>query len=377
MDAVVVPTLHEVFGGSVIRAEESNKEIDERLSKLQNPKVKKNEGLMFSYDTIRDRLRPIGFDPYPVELDMETREVMVSRKFLSMNYGGTMQLTFPEIGPKFQALHNYRNFMCLSLEYQSGAPQMPGAPGLWFSPIGELTSGGMSSSDPTVYTVLTRITDSPALWQYQGQYKLGGAMSFTKEEWASESAAVRLTWAQVLNVKPWGRPTVARVFLRKTYGKKYTEKQYDKVMAQKHIDVTPDEIGQAFLRGEESLGVYTMKCVGYNATFQRELAAKFPVWEPPPPKPKAGEKQKKVKKTPPGRKGAIKKEPRDTKVGQKRKRAAVEVSDDGSDSEDGEHDNEDKGEDGGRKEDDEESGEEEDRPFYQHGGTRSRPIDVA
>lgn len=36
----------------------------------------------------------------------------------------------------------------------------------------------------------------------------------------------------------------------------------------------------------QKMSIYTMKCVGYDNDFQRDLSEKFPVWVPPPPKTK-------------------------------------------------------------------------------------------
>lgn len=42
--------------------------------------------------------------------------------------------------------------------------------------------------------------------------------------------------------------------------------------------------------------IWTMKCVGYDNNFQRELSEKFPVWVPTPPKTKKQKKEKPPKR---------------------------------------------------------------------------------
>jgi hypothetical protein len=103
-----------------------------------------------------------------------------------------------------------------------------------------------------------------------------------------------------------------------------------------------------------------MKCVGYNADFQRVLAEKMPLFVPKPQPKKNGatSKPKRARKTSPTKRGAA-----SVSLGQKRKRQ--EESDD--DSEDSEEDSDDVSE-----SEDEDWGPKE--KVYQHRGTRSRPI---
>lgn len=141
------------------------------------PKVKKNENLVFNVDTVRERLRNgPGLDIFLITLEKSIRDEAVSRKFMSHQYGGSSQATSPNISKKFLEKHGLNDWLYLSLDYHPHAPQVPGAPGLFFS-VG----------DPGVWEgesrVFTRITQNPALWQYMGQYELTSAPSLTKEEW--------------------------------------------------------------------------------------------------------------------------------------------------------------------------------------------------
>jgi hypothetical protein len=124
------------------------------------------------------------------------------------------------------------------------------------------------------------------------------------------------------------------------------------------MGVTPDEISSGFdrgevvsnpralfmsfhdLRGSQIIVVQTLKCVGYNTQLQRDLATNFPLFVPPPKKPrktKAGPKGKgKAKKTAPAKRGGAR--------GIKRKReepeSEVEDSDVAPESEEEEDDRE-------------------------------------
>ena len=110
---------------------------------------------------------------------------MVSRVFLSSVYGGNQQQTFPTISKEKLDIHGLDDFMYPNLLFNPCAPQMPGAPGLFFRARGQ-----PAGHWPKVQRVITRI-DSNA-WQYVGQYKLSPAPSLTKDEWAAEDPQVLL-----------------------------------------------------------------------------------------------------------------------------------------------------------------------------------------
>ncbi|KAG5639143.1 hypothetical protein H0H81_006402 [Sphagnurus paluster] len=244
-----------------------------KLNALKNPKFKK-KGDHVVLNTLLDRLRPIGLDPYPIPLDRKTQDVMVTRKFMSQTYGGSPQETYPNIAPKNQALHNFRDFMYLHMDYNSHAPQVPGAPGLYFDTSNGLPAGPI----PGTWRVLTRITSTtPVLWQYQGQYVMAPAPSLTKEEWASQSPKVREKWAQKISDEGWGRETRARVALRRRLQREFTEEELEAALAEpsQYDEISSGMIAEAFLRGEETLAVWTMKCVGYEGDFQRDIAEKL------------------------------------------------------------------------------------------------------
>lgn len=115
----------------------------------------------------------------------------------------------------------------------------------------------------------------------------------------------------------------------------------------------------------QTMAVYTLKCIGYDAPFQRNLAEKFPTWVPTPKKPKAEKGQKATKNIKADKKGnptgkAPTRAPK--KSGEKRKR--VDLESDGEDSDEE------------LEYYDEEEEEEELEPVYTSRGTRSRPIQV-
>lgn len=147
--------------------------------------MKKKEGLAFSLDTIRDRMLTIGLDPFHIPLDRSIRDTDIPRLFLSHEYGGSPQETFPNIRKDKLREHGLNDFMCLNLDLNPCAPATPGAPGLFFT-----THWGPANPWPKIQRVVCRL--SSGKWLYQGQYKLAPSESLTKEEWARESLKVRL-----------------------------------------------------------------------------------------------------------------------------------------------------------------------------------------
>lgn len=135
----------------------------------------------------------IGIDPFPVSLDRSIRDVDISRLFLSHEYGGSPQDTFPSIRKAKLEEHGLDDFMCLNLDFNPCAPATPGAPGLFFE-----THWGPTGPWPKIQRVICRL--SAGQWLYQGQYRLAPSESLTKEEWAQESQRVRPLLKLILTV---------------------------------------------------------------------------------------------------------------------------------------------------------------------------------
>jgi hypothetical protein len=134
---------------------------------------------------VQRRLKPIGIDvpSHYFTLDQATREAKVTRIFMSKTYGGDTQRTYPRIGADLFAKNGLKDFMYINNEYQPEAPQIPGAPGLFFCSIGHDTTW--------IRRVLVR--SKPGIWQYLGQYQMQRSHIpfLTKEEWAAEPQKVR------------------------------------------------------------------------------------------------------------------------------------------------------------------------------------------
>ncbi|KAG5732028.1 hypothetical protein E4T56_gene18254 [Termitomyces sp. T112] len=244
---------------------------------------------------------------------------------------------------------------------------MPGSPGLYF----DAGCGGVAYPINGIHRLITRIARTPRgpVWQYQGQYKLSPSNPLTTQEWASVDSSVRMNWAEeIWKSAEWGKAARVRISLRRSLGRSCTDEEFDEAFNTKcdYRMITADDIAQALLRGEESVAVWTMKCVGYDAEFQRDLSAKYANWTPPPKQKKKGKSSNKTKgKMRPKHKDS-KTEREHRRTGQKRKRAAYS-----------DNDSDELSADQSRDQDAEEDEEELDEYYYRPRGTRSRPIVIA
>lgn len=132
-------------------------------------------------------------DPFPIDLDRTLVEETVSRKFKSNVYGGNPQKAFPIISEKKLQEHGLNDFMYLTLDHHPHAPQVPGAPGLYFS----CGWTDYEVYEPTIRRYFIRLCEQPKAlwqyqWQYQGQYTFVESTPLTTEEWASQNPEVRL-----------------------------------------------------------------------------------------------------------------------------------------------------------------------------------------
>jgi len=142
--------------------------------------------MALSLNTVWDRLKSVGREPFPIPLDRSISEVMVTREFLSHHYGGNPQETLPSISAKRVAIHGINDFMFPNLDFNPHAPEVPGAPGLFFE-----AQGCPADDWPKVQRVITRIDSGR--WLYIGQYQMTPNPSLTKEEWVEQSILVSLS----------------------------------------------------------------------------------------------------------------------------------------------------------------------------------------
>lgn len=145
--------------------------------------------------TLRDRLKPIGLEiqDQHFTLDQATREVVVTRLFMSKTYGGNMQMTCPVPARKFLDVHGMDDFMFLPTGFQPEAPLLPGAPGLWFN--NNADEEGFDQVQRVFVQVVPVVGSKKSVYQFMGMYKVRPAVPayLTVEEYVAQSPQVRTT----------------------------------------------------------------------------------------------------------------------------------------------------------------------------------------
>ncbi|KAF5329336.1 hypothetical protein D9619_009278 [Psilocybe cf. subviscida] len=242
----------------------TREDLKKKMKLWENPKVKKKKNNpVLLPETIRSRIRHIGFDvpERHFKIDKLMREVMDKLKEHGMN-----------------------DFMFMNTEFQPQAPEVPGAPGLWFNPNDNGHIGR--------HRVFTKINmaNPNNKWLYVGQYdvRLANPSRLSVQEWRAQPVALQNTWADAIANKDWGDWVCARILARKLYGREpYDDECQELVDSGRYREVTTDEVKEGYHSGKELMVVWTMKCVGYDNRFQKDISQTYhPGWIPPPPKTK-------------------------------------------------------------------------------------------
>jgi len=256
---------------------EVKKEARASMAQLLNPKAEIKKEMLLDDRDVLSRLDNGGLVPFPISLEENIRDAMISRRFLSQRYGGNEQDTFPHPAPDKLAKHGYNNFMCINLLYNPNGPQRPGHPGLFYET--QPASGlwrNRGGGGPATQIVFVRIQSNQ--WLYLGEYELTAAPSLTMERWLAQDNVVRRKWSEEIQTKGWGRTVRARVHLRiLNGGQEPTKEEFAAALessdAFKHI--TSVQIMSDYDNGNEVIGVWTMKCTHYDEDFQRDLYTAF------------------------------------------------------------------------------------------------------
>jgi len=145
------------------------------------------------------------------------------------------------------------------------APPTPGAPGIWI----DCSYSGFSGQGKRL---IVRVKTKPlALWQYMGQYDLQPSDPLSLQEWTMQSEQTKAAWVKCMHTKDWGGNVRARIKFRKLEGRDPTDGEGHGLGIPDPEEVSPEEIRQAFDKGEERLYTWTLKCQGYDEGFQRKI----------------------------------------------------------------------------------------------------------
>ncbi|KAI0744153.1 hypothetical protein C8Q80DRAFT_882073 [Daedaleopsis nitida] len=111
---------------------------------------------------------------------------------------------------------------------------------------------------------------------YIGEYEVSQTTAVSKEEYAMWPQPIQQEWANRI-LKKTHKPITRRIALRLKHGREPTADELEAAAklgpTQLQLpDVTTEDIINAYTRGEESMCVWRMQCVGFDNLFLQEIA---------------------------------------------------------------------------------------------------------
>ncbi|KAJ7090788.1 hypothetical protein B0H15DRAFT_245141 [Mycena belliarum] len=225
-----------------------------------------------SVESVVYRLNAIGLDPFPITLPDAIKRTTVTRDWISKQYGGAAQGSSPPIARKrFEHTMDFRFF---DFDFNSHLPKNPGDPGLVFFGVGQAYPWGKDQEE-----VFVRLSTNN--WLYIGAYRIDVAESLTADEWKQQSRAFKAQWCRTIKNGGGGdnsRALRINVDLHRRLGRRPTAAETKKALDStgEFLHLTEPQINWGFENGHAKLAVWTMKCVGYRADFQRNIAGRVP-----------------------------------------------------------------------------------------------------
>lgn len=229
-------------------------------------KAKKDKG--FDDDAMEELLRNIGNDPFPVTLDAAIRYLQVSRKFMSFFFGCHNQKMFVT-----EKVKGRRICFLNIVEGHPNGPRIPGFNGLLFMQEPHDGDHSLNGAELIVFSHLGKHR-----WLQQGIYRATLAPPLSQARWVLQNQSLKMWWANGIKVMNWGHDVRASIILRRDLQREPTVQELHEAYRSEEPfqNVTEQEILEAFDRGEQRLGIYALKCIGYDEEFQRDIAAKDP-----------------------------------------------------------------------------------------------------
>ncbi|KAM5540738.1 hypothetical protein V8D89_005769 [Ganoderma adspersum] len=259
----------EVASPATNDSQSSSSGPDSVVKRLANPKAEVKKELLLKDEDVTQLLAPAALHPYPVSLPERQRSITVTRDHLKERFGGNTMETFPRPNARRIAEHGYDNFMCVNVLWNPHGPQFPGHGGLFFETT--VWPGDPWTANPkhsAVQVLFTRLAQGK--WLYLGEYELSGATPLSVEQWDGMHEMNRAIWPKEIAERNWGIPVRARIHLRRSLGREPTREEVEDAQG-KFKNITVADVRVALDSGEESIQAWSMKCVGYNEDFQKDM----------------------------------------------------------------------------------------------------------
>ncbi|EIW63271.1 uncharacterized protein TRAVEDRAFT_43574 [Trametes versicolor FP-101664 SS1] len=222
-------------------------------------------------DYLRDRVNDVPV--FPVALGSTDSNILVSRKFISQNFGGGMRqmsVSFTDDNRRTFG-HSYTHCLFPKVKLNAMVPRTPGAPGIMFlaKPRPRWPEGTQK--------LLVGLAD--AQFRYMGEYKFTRSEPLSPGEFCSLYLKVSKEWGRNLFRKdePEERALRACRTLFKQLGRQPSEKEVEDALDTKEkYTLDPEDVREAFETEFWVLHTWKMECVGYDEDFQCRIIASLP-----------------------------------------------------------------------------------------------------
>ncbi|KAF8999029.1 hypothetical protein BDZ89DRAFT_731151 [Hymenopellis radicata] len=153
-----------------------------------------------------------------------------------------------------------------------------GRPGLLFT-----SRTDIDVDETPLHVFSEHASEDKTRWSYIGEYTLAPAGRIESAQFAGFPANIQMMWGRLVAEKYHQEGYLAmraRIALRKTgvdHPKEEDVKhEMKKVEVGKGIRVSPADVVDALISGDECINILQMKCMGYDHAFADDLESKFP-----------------------------------------------------------------------------------------------------
>ncbi|KAJ7689956.1 hypothetical protein B0H17DRAFT_599853 [Mycena rosella] len=208
----------------------------------------------------------------------------VSRAFLREEYGGSDQ----QFIQRFRCTDDTNTGRALvfpQADLNPFLPSRPGEPGLIFTLRREIADG-----EPWALFCKDH-PSATAVWRYMGNYRNSPLGQSTAKQFQSQTPACqRRRGEQIAKAQKWPAyvDMRARIALRKAGladDPEAVAREVTKITGKGKkgtpLGLTPQDVIDAFSRGEEALDIIKMQCVSYDHEFVADMARRHEIWNTP------------------------------------------------------------------------------------------------
>ncbi|KAJ7689924.1 hypothetical protein B0H17DRAFT_1134640 [Mycena rosella] len=282
-----VGDLPEQFGVGVLRSVRSVSPSPippakrRKASKTAKVKTAKKEAFTLPkhvIDTHLGNTPNLAIDPVPLDA------LYVPRAFLRTEYGGSDQ-QFLQQFTATDGADTGRALVFPQADLNPFLPQAPGEAGLIFASRREIADG-------RAWALFCKHPAGTAVWRYMGDYRSEVCPEKpTVEQWRSQTPACKAKWGKLIaRSKKW--PVYvsmrARIALRKAgraVSPESEAREATKITGKGKkgtpLGLTPQDVIDAFGRGEEAIDIIKMQCVSYDHAFAADMARRYEVCQTP------------------------------------------------------------------------------------------------